>query len=281
MGDTTALTLSKMLEIEGGITSSAAVSGDNLIVTRRDGSTFDVGSVRGPQGKTGGVAVEQGYNIDLNDLTEAGTYAQSSNVEAASGFNYPVPYAGLLKVEADALSTMLFQTYTIYNGSVYSGITFVRVRDAGVWSKWDAFGSGPWTNILFTGSSTWIPYGSTWRVPQYQIQGSMVALRGLMKCYYLNDFDSDVGYGYGPIEYLPPPMKNEIFLVAADRFSTYPTVLSHNHLGRPINARVNVYRDEVSFPTPTTLVSFVATSANYFPENAYASISGIFWDWIQ
>lgn len=281
MDTITALTLAKMLQIEANGVVDADVVVNNLVLTRHDGSTTDLGNVRGPQGRSANFSTELGYYVNLNDLTEAGTYAQSSNVEAVSGTNYPVPWAGLLKVEADALSTMLFQTYTVYNGSMFAGITFVRVRDAGVWSAWDAFGKGPWVNIDFTGSSGWIAYGSTWRVPQYQIQGSNVTLRGLTKVYFLNDTNTDVGYGFGGIENLPPPKKNYIFTGIAARTSITSTALSHNHTNGVFNARIDVGIDTLSYANPCAQVTVVANGSNYFAGGAYCSLSGISWDWVS
>lgn len=53
MATVTGLTKERMLEIEAESIVDAALSGDNLILTRHDGTPIDVGSVRGPQGIQG------------------------------------------------------------------------------------------------------------------------------------------------------------------------------------------------------------------------------------
>lgn len=53
MTTVTGLTAARMAEVEGDSIVNAALSGDNLILTRGDSTTIDVGSVRGPQGSPG------------------------------------------------------------------------------------------------------------------------------------------------------------------------------------------------------------------------------------
>lgn len=53
MATVTGLTAARILEILNDTIESAMVDGDDLIFTRHDGSNFNAGDVRGPQGDTG------------------------------------------------------------------------------------------------------------------------------------------------------------------------------------------------------------------------------------
>jgi len=54
----------------------------------------------------------------LNSYTTSGQFSQNANAGAASGLNYPAPYAGLLEVASNDLPTyaMVWQRYTLYSG---------------------------------------------------------------------------------------------------------------------------------------------------------------------
>lgn len=67
MASVTGLTAARMAEIEGASIVDAALSGDDLILTRHDASTVNVGSVRGPQGVAG----------DSDITVSRGTYVPS------------------------------------------------------------------------------------------------------------------------------------------------------------------------------------------------------------
>lgn len=56
MATVTSLTAARMLAIEASSVVSGEVVGDELILTKHDGSTIDAGNVRGPQGYSNGVA---------------------------------------------------------------------------------------------------------------------------------------------------------------------------------------------------------------------------------
>ena len=75
-------------------------------------------------------------SVNLNTLTTQGIYHQSSNANAASGTNYPMPRAGLLEVYKYATGTMVYQRYTTYDG--YSGV-FHREWYSTSWSPWREF----------------------------------------------------------------------------------------------------------------------------------------------
>lgn len=54
MGSATGLTADRMLEIEAASVVDGEVVGDDLVLTRHDGTTIDAGNVRGPAGTGGG-----------------------------------------------------------------------------------------------------------------------------------------------------------------------------------------------------------------------------------
>ena len=72
-----------------------------------------------------------GAGVDLNTVTARGIYTQSSNNNAASGSNYPVPLAGTLLVIGDGASIST-QTYTHY----FNGDQWTRSRLNDKWSAW-------------------------------------------------------------------------------------------------------------------------------------------------
>lgn len=71
------------------------------------------------------------YGSNLNDYLSTGLYHQSLNVQAASGTNYPAPYAGMLEVLN--IPGFAYQTYRVYKESeaIYS-----RTFYNGSWSAW-------------------------------------------------------------------------------------------------------------------------------------------------
>jgi len=73
---------------------------------------------------------------DLNDYDETGVWYQSRNVNAASGFNYPNDYAGLLTVIN--ANPMVYQTYRVYGfaGLGLGDATFTRGRYYHRWTDW-------------------------------------------------------------------------------------------------------------------------------------------------
>lgn len=99
------------------------LDGDTWIATGvSDGSSLIVTSV---QGRTGDVVITR-QDIDpivslpttahdLNDRRTTGMFHQDLNAGAAAGTNYPVPYAGLLRVWN--VATFTYQEYSVYGGS--------------------------------------------------------------------------------------------------------------------------------------------------------------------
>lgn len=79
---------------------------------------------------------------NLNEYTTTGFYTQTSNSFAASGTNYPAPYAGLLTVTASGGT--VFQQYQVI-GATESGSantlnrTHWRFYFAGSWKPWRTF----------------------------------------------------------------------------------------------------------------------------------------------
>ncbi|HFK5807648.1 TPA: phage tail protein [Enterobacter bugandensis] len=76
-----------------------------------------------------GQAVEIGNAVDLNSVTTAGLYYQSSNAQAQTGRNYPESVAGSLEVYKHAGVT---QVYRIYADSR----SYIRTLYSGAWSAW-------------------------------------------------------------------------------------------------------------------------------------------------
>lgn len=139
------LNKARMLAIEAASIVSARLSGNNLILTKFNGVDIDVGSVRGATGSQGpsGLAASElaGAGFNLDGLTSPFTWSQSDDSEAASGINYPVPYAGILRILANPAATQIYQTYTVNNAGPYANNIYARGRTAGVWSSWRAISS--------------------------------------------------------------------------------------------------------------------------------------------
>ena len=69
MATVTGLTAERMLEIEGASVIDGEVVGDNLILTKHNGSQIDAGNVRGEKGDKGdtGTSVLPGEDPVYND----------------------------------------------------------------------------------------------------------------------------------------------------------------------------------------------------------------------
>lgn len=74
---------------------------------------------------------------DLDAYTTQGTFYQNLNADAATGTNYPEPYAGMLEV-LRATSGMLWQRYTSYgtNSKLWR-----RAYYSGTWYPWEEVGA--------------------------------------------------------------------------------------------------------------------------------------------
>ncbi|KGO78705.1 hypothetical protein Q763_17095 [Flavobacterium beibuense F44-8] len=72
---------------------------------------------------------------DLNNFIKTGNYSQTLNAQAATGLNYPVPYAGMLEVFSNNITSgggiKVYQKYHSYNNELY-----IRGNSAGIWSSW-------------------------------------------------------------------------------------------------------------------------------------------------
>ena len=82
--------------------------------------------------------------INLNSLTESGFYIQESNPFAASGSNYPSPYAGLLTVVSNLSEGTVFQQYQVIGASESGSAntinrTWWRSFFGGTWKSWRTF----------------------------------------------------------------------------------------------------------------------------------------------
>lgn len=120
---------------------SAAVVGDNLRGTRKNGETFDMGNVRGLPGSTVPWGTDLG-TADLNTITDNGVYRQGTNATATLERNYPlVSNGGILEVFRVLNADNLVQRFTVYNGTSYNRGPFVRRRIGGTWGSWVFAGS--------------------------------------------------------------------------------------------------------------------------------------------
>lgn len=82
-------------------------------------------------------------SVNLNSYATRGLYHQSQNADAASGSNYPVPYAGLLEVfDRGVDSEFVYQRYSTYSSEP---AVYARARYQGTWSAWQVLGddTGP------------------------------------------------------------------------------------------------------------------------------------------
>lgn len=69
--------------------------------------------------------------IDLDTISITGIYHQPSNTGAASGTNYPAPYAG--KLEVFSKGNMIYQTYHVYQAQEY---VYYRGKYNTIWTAW-------------------------------------------------------------------------------------------------------------------------------------------------
>ena len=95
----TALTAAKMQEIADASITSGRVSGDNLILTTKDGVDVAAGNVRGPQGIQGPVGPAGGAQI-------AGNLGGTTDVPTVTGALDGTVDASLATVTADYAGTV-------------------------------------------------------------------------------------------------------------------------------------------------------------------------------
>jgi hypothetical protein len=115
---------------------------------------------------------------NLDDYTAQGVFIQLYNADAASGSNYPTPYAGVLEVLSTRPSDVVVQRYTAYRTTATANqpSPWVRAFGEGAWSAWQPLFRGYYydeatctTDNTFTvatvtdviGASLSVPVGST------------------------------------------------------------------------------------------------------------------------
>lgn len=100
MAEVTGLTAARMLEIEAASVVDGDIVGDNLILTKHDGSTIDAGNVRGPEGPVGPMAAPvEPSSAALDELFANGLPASWT---AGTPANYATGSAGLKLTSAVA-----------------------------------------------------------------------------------------------------------------------------------------------------------------------------------
>jgi hypothetical protein len=165
--------------IFNSLTTGAAPPGSNNFLTsgapgqiRNAGGTLIISG----DGTITSVPTELG-TVDLNTITVNGKYSQTSDVEAAGGTNYPLPYAGFLEVD-NAGGTIIQQTYTGYRNAdqtVYPSI-WRRFFISAAWTSWaplfDDHGTDSTVGNIIVAASGW-----TIASVNARIQGKVLALR--------------------------------------------------------------------------------------------------------
>lgn len=200
----TGLTADRMKAIEAASVIKGAIVGDELILTRQDGSTIDAGNVRGPKGDTGNNVDAKAYSdagdattlasaktysdglwggtelaggIDLNTITAPGVYLQSQSAEAVSGVNYPVPSSGYLEVRATPGRGNVWQEYVALNAPdrLYKRAYFSSTG----WTAWKTYVSVPDDDVAWAtqtlASGFTVPSGYT---PRARKKGGFIYLDG-------------------------------------------------------------------------------------------------------
>ena len=113
--------------------------------------------------------------VDLDDYTTPGLWHQDANARAATGTNYPAPYAGLLEVFNGAQSgTFVYQRYTGYKDHQE------------VWLRSYYSGWGPW-NLIGGEDTGWVDAtvlsgfaaNSTHERPQVRKKNGLVLSKGV------------------------------------------------------------------------------------------------------
>lgn len=95
MATVTALTAAKALELASQDIIDGEVSGDDLLLTRRDGTSFIAGNIRGPQGIPGTISIAEKPPADLPS-----TYAANAITvfDFASTVGWPTTFATVMTV---------------------------------------------------------------------------------------------------------------------------------------------------------------------------------------
>ena|GEM_PF-2515717 len=115
-------------------------------------SAADITSGTLSNSRLSGVLAHQGSigsGANLNTYTTTGIWHQNSDAGAASGTNYPVGAAGMLRVYAD--DVMVYQEYFAYGVNA----TYIRKYYNGVWQSWhQVYDSGHKPSLADLGGGT-------------------------------------------------------------------------------------------------------------------------------
>lgn len=115
-----------------------------LTITKNDNSTEQFNDIK----KLYMLVLDK--NINLNDLTESGTYLCANDADAANYENCPIQKAFLLEVQATVQGNFIFQFLTQYNdGSTEAGSQYIRTCYDNNWSAWRMTGSNSLGNAAY------------------------------------------------------------------------------------------------------------------------------------
>lgn len=118
---------------------AGTVTGDDLILTRKDGGTINAGNVRGLAGSIVPWGTSLG-SLDLDTVTAPGMYRQDNNNQATVERHYPLAGTqGILEVLTDPSASNLMQRWTsLANAGALQG-HYIRRRTAVAWGAWVFF----------------------------------------------------------------------------------------------------------------------------------------------
>lgn len=132
---TSAATANAIAQRDSGGRLSAAAPTSDAHLTPRAFVLAQISSAIGPLATKQPISL--GASIDLNTLNYTEHFMQASSANAASGTNYPAPYAGDLAVVASTNGNFVWQYYITYGtGTRFYWRTYYNSGTTGTWSPW-------------------------------------------------------------------------------------------------------------------------------------------------
>jgi len=163
----------------GGAPEATAATPNTLALRDGDGQLKAADGVAADDVATVGqlsVAASLPDAVDLDDYTTPGLWHQDSNARAATGTNYPAPYAGLLEVFNGTQSgTFVYQRYTTYGTQI---AVYQRTFYGGTWYGWNLVGGNDtgWVDITVRAG---FAANSTSERPQVRKKNGFILSKGL------------------------------------------------------------------------------------------------------